>query len=423
MLFRSHLWVGVTLGFSHGEDECHSELKRGYGTILHQEELGTRDRESVEEDERDFHVDIFSQKIATTFEESIQGKGVYKKSFSVSIDHQTINQPQKQTDSNNKMARNDEKESSSIWGNKIVLHRGWHRLSNADETKPLQNTRNAYLQAAYLGVAYAECDVWATRDGQIVLNHDSTFASVVSAECAAQNAATVATSIDSLDWATIQEFELLDGSKPVLLSTVLADLKGTSTRLALEVKCSRLALPLAKYLIQHPDLVSSIGFMMGFAADCVIIFRGAARNHTVLREIRVLWLVDNPREPYSEDVLDEGETTFDFLKLSVTDFFTQQNSVASLLFSVGFHGLYIQYRSGLTPTHVSNIRQELTTLMGPNDVSDIFVGIWADGELDPDFDTPENLSKWAEVADALNSDCPFMKTMEDIPSSLLAKCQ
>jgi len=308
-------------------------------------------------------------------------------------------------------------EMSSTWASKIVMHRGWHRLSNEDKSRPMENTREAYIQAAELGAAYAECDVWVTRDGKMVLCHNSTFESMVSAAFAVTHAKDVCTPIEELDWTTIMDFQLLDESKPVLLSTVLSDLKSTNTRLAVELKCSRLALPLAKYLLQNPELVSTVGFVMGFAADSVIIFRGVVNNHPVLGKIKVLYLVDNPSEGYNVEDLDEGETTFNFLESNVTSFL-QAQAFTPFLLSVGFHGLYIQYRPGLTPSHVLSIRQELATMLGASSCDDVFVGIWSDKGLDPDFDTPESLKRWAAVCDGLNTDCAFMGTMSDVPSIL-----
>jgi len=306
--------------------------------------------------------------------------------------------------------------SASVWQSKVVLHRGWHRLSNDDQTRPLENTRAAYIQAAQLNAAYAECDVWATRDGKMVLCHGSTFESMVSSDYYPEDTRKISKQIEELDWEEIKEFKLHDGSRPVLLSTVLDDLMGTNTRLAVELKCSRLALPLAKYLLQTPELASAIGFVMGFSADSVVILRGVLCNHAALSKMRVLWLVDNPTVPYLTEDKNEGETTFNFLEHNVTQFLQAQSSYQSLL-TVGFHGIYIQYRPGLTPSHISSMRQELSTLIG-SALSDIFVGIWSDGGLDPEFDTPASLVRWTEIADGVNTDCMYMKTITDIPSVL-----
>ena len=61
---------------------------------------------------------------------------------------------------------------------KIVSHRGWHRINHSDKTKPMENTRNAYLEAAALLIPYAECDVWMTKDGHLVLSHNKCMSNV-----------------------------------------------------------------------------------------------------------------------------------------------------------------------------------------------------------------------------------------------------
>ncbi len=55
---------------------------------------------------------------------------------------------------------------------KLVSHRGFHCASDSHDRRPLENTRDAYELAWAAGVTLAECDVVATKDGVIVLNHD-----------------------------------------------------------------------------------------------------------------------------------------------------------------------------------------------------------------------------------------------------------
>ena len=167
--------------------------------------------------------------------------------------------------------------------------------------------------------------------------------------------------------------------------------------------------------MRNPDLVSSVGFVMGFAVDTVLIFRGVTRQHPILGQMKVLWLVDNPSVPYLEQEKNEGETTFNYLDTSLTDFMQSQPDI-NLLLSVGFHGMYVQYREGLTFSQLASMRRELSILTGLNKV---FMGIWSDPGLDPDFDTPESLAQWAALSDGLNTDCAYMTTKDSVPSILL----
>jgi glycerophosphoryl diester phosphodiesterase len=290
--------------------------------------------------------------------------------------------------------------NKSIWTTKIVLHRGWHRENNNDQTKPLENTRQAYILAAKLNVAYAECDVWETSDGKMVLCHSSSFKEMVKPNYL--NNANAIKPINTLSWNDIKVFELLDGSNPVLLSTVMTDLKETNTRLAIDLKCSNLAKPLALFLFRYPELISTIGFIMGFALDSGALFR---EN---LPDITFLWLVDNPSSPYNvEDIL-EGETTFNYLEQSVGDFLKNKPAFNA------FDGMYIQYRPGLTSDHVLSMRLRLADILGRHP-TDVFIGLWSDSGLDPEFDFPGNLQKWESLFDAINTDCFYMDTLADVP--------
>eukprot|EP00039_Didymoeca_costata_P013982 m.219550 g.219550 ORF g.219550 m.219550 type:complete len:125 (-) comp15915_c0_seq7:28-402(-) len=65
---------------------------------------------------------------------------------------------------------------------KLNLHRGFHQVKNDDwtTTRPIENTREAYKQAAKLNARYAECDIWSSADNQLFLCHNNT----VEAYCA-----------------------------------------------------------------------------------------------------------------------------------------------------------------------------------------------------------------------------------------------
>ena len=88
---------------------------------------------------------------------------------------------------------------------KLVLHRGWHQLTSAQD-RPLENTRQAYLDSIKLNAAYGECDVWDTKDGQMVLCHDSNFKSMASDP----SASLASSPIKDLTWGELAGIPLLD---------------------------------------------------------------------------------------------------------------------------------------------------------------------------------------------------------------------
>lgn len=275
------------------------------------------------------------------------------------------------------------------------MHRGWHRLDNSDTSRPLENTRKAYIDSSTLGAGYAECDVWSTKDGEMMLSHDKNLVAMAQNE----DDPLATALISDLTWKQIEAFPLKDGSTPVRLDTVLEDLSGTGTRLVIELKSSSPAKPLATFLAARRDLVPAVGFVMSFSLASVEQF--VASNPP--KEVRVLWLVDNPSIPYDEEVKNEGEQTFDYTAETLTAFLSRLKLTKRM--QQLQCGLYMQYNPGLTPSHLENIRMELQNLYGTG-APKPFIGIWSDVGLDPDMDSAAGFSKWLPVVDALNTDMP-----------------
>lgn len=264
----------------------------------------------------------------------------------------------------------------------------------------MENTRRAYTSAAKLRVAYAECDVWATRDGHMVLCHDSSFASM-----AADPAEPRASSpISSLSWDEVRDVELKDGSRPVLLSTVLQDVAGSSTKLVVELKSSDPAAPLAEFLAEHPELLASVGFVLSFSLSALEVFTAALSLVFEAARPMVVWLTDNPSAPYGDDV-NEGETTFDYTSESLGAFLAR-NALIERVKRLQC-GLYLQYNPLLDSEQLRAVRSELTAMCGDvGAITQSFLGIWSDASLDPAFDTVTNISQLLPLVDAVNTDLP-----------------
>lgn len=279
---------------------------------------------------------------------------------------------------------------------KLVAHRGWHRDHGASSGRPLENTRQAYLDAAALDVAYAECDVWATRDGQLVLSHDFNFQAV--AEDPGEDLAT--RPIADLRWEELKRLRLAAGCAPVLLLTVLQDLMSarTRTRLAIELKSSSCALPLAACLAERPELSAAVGFVLSFSLDALEIV--ACTLGGAAADTRLVWIVDNPRVPYGEGGLDEGETTFDYSAESLPAFL-ERTGLTERVRNLGC-GLYLQYNPAVTAQALFELRAALRGLSGAGGL----LGLWSDRSLDPGMDSAEALSSLLPALDLANSDLP-----------------
>lgn len=285
---------------------------------------------------------------------------------------------------------------------KLVAHRGWHKPVAEGAKRPLENTRHAYTSCVELGVAFAECDVWATQDGEMVLCHDATFASMA-ANPADERASSP---ISGLRWDEVQDFELKDGSTPVLLSTVLEDVAHSDTKLVVELKSSDPAEPLADFLAGRPELLASVGFVLSFSLAALEAFSAALSTVADAARPTVVWLLDNPSTPYGEDV-NEGETTFDYTSESFAAFL-KRTDLSERVRRLQC-GLYLQYNPGLVPEHIHTVRSELAAACGEpgeTNAGDRFLGVWSDKSLDPAFDRATGLSALLPFVDAVNTDLP-----------------
>jgi glycerophosphoryl diester phosphodiesterase len=280
---------------------------------------------------------------------------------------------------------------------KLVAHRGWHRLSKDDSSRPLENTRQAYLYCAALGVPFAECDVYATKDGELVLSHDMTFQSMA----ANPTDARAQMDLESLSWDEVEDLELSDGSRPVLLRTVLEDLQGSGTRLVVETKTSAAAAALGRFLLLRPELTSAVAWIMSFSLKALEAFAEGYGPEPVesKQTIRTAWLLDNPRIAYDASEVHEGETSFDYSRESVATFLARL-SILDRVQRLGC-GLYVQYNPSLTPNRLQHMRHELELVkQSPS----TFLGLWSDASLDLDFDQPGRMSEFLPFVDAINTD-------------------
>lgn len=289
---------------------------------------------------------------------------------------------------------------------KLVMHRGWHRMpwDSKSNDRPIENTRQAYLDSVTLGMKYAECDVRATKDGVIVLCHNENFSSLAIDETAVE----AVTNVKDLCWKDIESLKLKDGSTPTLLATVLEDLKGTETSLIVELKALNGAEHLAKFLSSNISLLPAVGAVMSFNFLTIEAFNHyflvEDRKAVITRNFPVVWIVGSLTEDVDPDEdLAEGEARFDiksesfetFLSYhSFTERFTRMNA-----------GVYLQYYTAMTAASIESVASSLTGLLGC-DRKDVFMGIWSDRILSARYDNRIHLSELSRAVDVLNTDLP-----------------
>lgn len=295
-----------------------------------------------------------------------------------------------------------EHESNLTLRKKLIAHRGWHRSRAAPRDRPLENTRQAFLDVVSLGMNFAECDVWNTSDGEVLLGHNWNMKAMM--EDPTDPIAGEA--IADLEWAEVRDIKLRGGATPVLLKTVLEDLHGTGTRLLVELKTLGAAAHTAEMLNHSPHLKGSIECVISFSLLTLETFHDALDA----KDVKVTWVVDNPRIPYDPKGLDEGETTFDYCNETLEMFFTRLELIERMKRLKC--GLHVQYTSGLTQEHICAWRSELSGLYREDggDACAVdcknFIGIWNDADLDPVFDRAATFAKWLPAVSGFNTDLP-----------------
>jgi glycerophosphoryl diester phosphodiesterase len=133
---------------------------------------------------------------------------------------------------------------------------------------------------------------------------------------------------------------LPDGSSPPLLSTVLDSLIALSSRMTLyiELKSAESAAQLARALENNPTFLQKLNLIIiSFSLNSLGILRRSFHS----APLHLLWLVDNPRIPYSPESLDDGELTFDICHQTFEEFL-DANSLRELFLEVAPEGLGIQ---------------------------------------------------------------------------------
>ena len=288
----------------------------------------------------------------------------------------------------------------------MTLHRGWHRYGDDInlQSRPIENTRQAYLDAVSIGARFVECDVHCTSDGQVVLAHDPTFRlQSEDAESILSN-----TPINQLSWSEISTIRFKDQSEPVLLVTVLGDLRDTGVLLAVEIKDKHCALPLVSLLSARSDLISSVGLVMSFDFDEVEAFhQGFVKEAHRLPPFPIAWLLCNPsiEEKYGPPyhTYSPVNETFDtFLtRVGLLDRFRLMQS-----------GVYLQQNPTTSLQQMECIRDTVARILNCNR-SEVFIGLWNDSLIDRDIDNSRRVELFKDHVNCINTDLPSQFFVEE----------
>eukprot|EP00536_Pseudo-nitzschia_multiseries_P007554 jgi/Psemu1/319150/estExt_fgenesh1_pm.C_1790001 len=147
---------------------------------------------------------------------------------------------------------------------KLVAHRGFHHIKDRNDKRPVENSLSAYEMAWTCGIELCECDIALTKDEKLVLAHDENF------ERLSLDARDVNSKkkVSDLTFKELISMPLSNGVRPPLLIDVLRSASAISekSKLIIEIKPGNdvSAFALARLLIRHPDLRSSVAMIMSF---------------------------------------------------------------------------------------------------------------------------------------------------------------
>lgn len=149
---------------------------------------------------------------------------------------------------------------------RLVAHRGFHSMNDHMHKRPLENSLTAYETAWTSGIHHCECDIALTKDEKLVLAHDDDFSRLA----LDQNSTITNKRVSDLTFKELLALPLTSIARPPLLIDVLrsAHAIGEHAQLVIEIKPGNeaAASALAKMLLDHPELVSSVSVIMSFDA-------------------------------------------------------------------------------------------------------------------------------------------------------------
>lgn len=164
---------------------------------------------------------------------------------------------------------------------KLVAHRGFHNIKDRNNKRPVENSLSAYEMAWTCGIELCECDIALTKDEKLVLAHDENFERL----CLDTRSANSKRKVGDLNFKELISMPLTNGVRPPLLIDVLRSASAISERskIIIEIKPGNeiSAFALARLLVRHPDLRSSVAMIMSFDATTMHRLR-AELDRTIL---------------------------------------------------------------------------------------------------------------------------------------------
>lgn len=281
----------------------------------------------------------------------------------------------------------------------IVCHRGYHDPSGSLH-RPAENTPKAFANVWRCddGLVMCECDVTTTKDGVVVISHDSNF----------ERLALIKDKLSKqlIENTLFKEYEnklRLKGDSKILSLDDLFDMlekHSEKSRLIIEVKESADASKISEFLLKHRKTLRKVPVVMSFSREICFELQETMRH---ICETKVLLLTEmNPKDRNQLcQCLIHDKLSYPNLDLTLTECF---DTVLNLEKSVdGNHkldGMYFQFQEEMIEEG-SVVRENIKKLS-----ERCLIGVWL-SHKDVSFDRLSTVQKLKEVGvKYVNTDIP-----------------
>lgn len=269
----------------------------------------------------------------------------------------------------------------------LVYHRGCHRISINDTSKPIENTLQAFAKAIDYGATLLECDVRLSKDNQLIIWHDTCFSKYSKCKNAKK-------CISDLTSSKINSIKFCNGEKPLHLIDLLIYIYNfENVKLVIDIKGELTGMVLAEFLNNQYHYLKKIELIISFNQNTLYNFY----NKINQRNIKGCWIIATHH--YPPERMCDGQVV-----INNYDKFIDNYLKYNLLFQDNNIGLYIQYNICVCKEYVNNIRK----IMYEYKFKSNLIGLWNDIFLYPNFDNVSHINNMMELFDYINIDKPMI---------------
>jgi glycerophosphoryl diester phosphodiesterase len=196
----------------------------------------------------------------------------------------------------------------------LVAHRGLHYATD-DTIRPLENTLPAYERVWAAGAHFAECDVFMTKDGELVLSHDPSLKRL------ALHPGSVTKDVEDSTFAEVELLALKDGSRAPRLTEVLTAAKRVdkNAKLIIEIKSENLNAARKLATVAMTELGERIAVVMSYSKTVIEEFaRKNPRKNKIASMLLTVKSVNEGKQ-YTVFNLDASVELEDWLKESTVE--------------------------------------------------------------------------------------------------------